>query len=272
MINLKEYIVTLMAMFLSLGIGILVGTSITDSVVVEQQKNMIEELENRYYQALDDMEELARDLGDRESLLSLYDRAAQELLPRESLEGLVDREVAVISLDYGRGMEVCDLLVQYGMRINPHIYLSRPGDEEGEVEGYLEDILSLTESLLSPAEVGDGSVGAGDGGGAGDLYREPVAAFYERPLNPEVFLLVLGGVSLEDGADDFLEGIFTILAPKKVVILEDYFLQGTGIAAVAGEGSRVIDYIDTGPGRAALLALLTGREVRPLKPGGPEDD
>ncbi len=259
MINLKEYIVTLMAMFLSLGIGILVGTSLAGSVVVEQQKIAIEQLEYRYYQALQEVADLDRDLGERDALLSLYDRAAEELLPGESLEDLEGLEVAVISLDYRRGREICDFLSRFGLKVNPHIHLTETveaGAGEGgpELEGALEEILGLAKRLL------------GEGEPPGDYGPGRAAADYGGAVEPEAILLVLGGISLEERAGAFLEGVLALAGPGRLVVLEDYFLPGTPIAAGAGDRVRVIDYIDTAPGRMALLSLLSGRELKPLKP------
>ncbi|MEO1064895.1 MAG: copper transporter [Actinomycetota bacterium] len=57
MINLRYHIVSIVAVFLALGIGIAMGTSFIDGVIVERLESSLEELEN---QRDEDAEELAR--------------------------------------------------------------------------------------------------------------------------------------------------------------------------------------------------------------------
>jgi hypothetical protein len=254
MINLKEYIVTLMAMFLSLGIGILVGTSITGSVVVEQQKHLIEQLENRYYQALKDLEELNLDVSRRDDLLRLYDLTAESLLPRETLESLKGREVALISLDWARGREVGDFLLRYEVKPNPHIYLPEGlVGSDGAPGEALQEILVLVRHLLQGGEVpGNLKYAVADPG---------------DPARPEDFLLVLGGIAQTAGVERFLAELLGESGVARWTILEDFFRPDFSSGSREAEGLGVIDYIDTAAGKAALLLHLAGRaEAAPLKP------
>jgi len=253
-INLKEYIVTLMAMFLSLGIGILVGTSITGSVVVEQQKHLIEQLENRYFQALKDMEEITRDVSRRDALLHLYNQTAEELLTRETLEGLEGREVALISLDLARGREVGDFLLRFGLQVNPHIYLTGGLDGAGGApDEALQEVLVLARHLLQ--------------GGEAPKNLKYAAAEPGDSARPGDLLLVLGGISPSEEVGRLLTGLLVEPGLLRLTLLEDFFLPGGGLEGQGTEGAGVIDYIDTAAGKAALLLLLSGRgEAAPLKP------
>jgi hypothetical protein len=256
-INIKEYIVTLVAMFLSLGIGIMVGTSITESVVVEQQKNIIEQLESRYYSTLTDLEELHQARQSQESLLQLYDQAAHQLVYMDEFSSLAGREVAVFSLDTPRGLEICDFLRDHGLKVNPHIYSDGSLTPEGvEVsENAIKEVFTLARQLLA-------------GGTSVVLPQSRYAGLtYEGPLNPQAFLVVAGGVPLSPGQGRLVQDLLQGFPAEKLIVLEDFFLKDSLLEALTDQGIRGIDYIDTAAGKIALLALLRGSEgISALKP------
>jgi hypothetical protein len=263
MINLKEYIVTLVAMFLSLGIGIMVGTSITESVVVEQQKNIIEQLESRYYSSLQDLEELHQARQSQESLLELYDQATHQLVYMDEFESLVGREVAVFSLDTPRGLEVSDFLKGHGLKVNPHIYSDGvPAPEGAKVsENAIKEVFTLARQLL----LRETSV---------ILPQSRYAGLtYEGPLKPEAFVVVAGGVPLSTSQSQLVREMLEGFPDDKIIILEDYFLENSLLESFTGQRIRGIDYIDTAAGKIALLALLQGSEgisaLKPLLKGQP---
>lgn len=257
MINLKEYIVTLVAMFLSLGIGIMVGTSITESVVVEQQKNIIEQLESRYYTSLQDLEELHQARQSQESLLQLYDQATHQLVHMDEFESLVGREVAVFSLDTPRGLEVSDFLKEHGLKVNPHIYSDGvPNPEGAKVSEYaIKEVFTLARQLL----LSEASV---------ILPQSRYAGLtYEEPFKPEAFVVVAGGVPLSTSQCRLVKEMLEGFPDEKVIILEDFFLEKSLLESFTGQRIRGIDYIDTAAGKIALLALLQGSErISALKP------
>jgi len=45
MYHRRDFIITIISIFLALGIGILVGTALSDNIIVQQQKEVVEQLE-----------------------------------------------------------------------------------------------------------------------------------------------------------------------------------------------------------------------------------
>lgn len=263
MINVKEYIVTLMAMFLSLGIGIMVGTSFTESVVVEQQKNVIEQLESRYYASLQDMEEMNQAKQYQDSLLQLYDTAVNQLVFIDEFNTLAGREVALFSLDTPRGLEISHFLADHGLKVNPHIYSDGLLNPEGAkaCEYAIEEVFSLAHQLLAK-------------GNSVSLPQTRYAGLmYEAPLNPEAILVVTGGISLGKSQVPLLQDLAKDFPDKKIIVLEDFFLEASLLDFLTADGIQGIDYIDTAAGKIALLALLRGSEgltaLKPLLKGKP---
>ncbi len=73
MINLRYHIVSIVAVFLALGIGIAMGTSFIDGVIVERLESRLEELENQRDEDADELtrlnEALARDEADDDTFV-----------------------------------------------------------------------------------------------------------------------------------------------------------------------------------------------------------
>lgn len=97
MIDLKYHIASIVAVFLALGLGVIIGSTIVgDDLLVEQQQKMIERLEEQFYGLKDRENELLADNNYQEQLISNYENYSQALLPSVVSGRLQDRKVAVI--------------------------------------------------------------------------------------------------------------------------------------------------------------------------------
>ena len=81
MIDLRYHIASIVAVFLALALGILIGSTIvSDNLIVEQQKKMIDRLEEQFY-ALRDSEAVLTAENQRQSkIISNYENYSQTLL------------------------------------------------------------------------------------------------------------------------------------------------------------------------------------------------
>ncbi len=243
----KEYIVTLMAVFLSLGIGIMVGTLLTESIILEQQKSIIEQLERRYFDVVEENEKLVFDNEKQYAVLGIWERTVREILP-PSQYAFIGREVGIFSFDQARGEEVSAFLKKEGLKINPHIYVL-PAEENKNLVNteMVKEMFFLSKMLLN------------------ESWRAPFLDMPEKifvqskhcsPVNPQVILLVGGQSSLNNTEADLIAKYLQEMVGIEIIVLEDFFRGGVFLQESPGLEVARIDYIDTTPGKIALLALL----------------
>jgi hypothetical protein len=95
MIDLKYHIASIVAVFLALGLGVIIGSTIVgDDLLVDQQQKLIERLEEQFYTLKDRENELLEDNNYKEQLLYNYENYSQALLPAVVNGRLKDYKVA----------------------------------------------------------------------------------------------------------------------------------------------------------------------------------
>lgn len=78
MIDLKYHIASIVAVFLALGLGVIIGSTIVgDDLLVDQQQKLIERLEEQFYTLKDRENELLEDNNYKEQLLYNYENYSQ---------------------------------------------------------------------------------------------------------------------------------------------------------------------------------------------------
>lgn len=94
MINLRYHIVSIVAVFLALGIGIAMGTSFIDGVIVQQLENRVADLETDRNQAAEEVTRLTDALTESEATDAAFERAASGALFTRRLD---DAPVMIIA-------------------------------------------------------------------------------------------------------------------------------------------------------------------------------
>lgn len=97
MIDLKYHITSIVAVFLALGLGILIGSSIVgDNLLVDQQKKIIDRLEEQFYVLRDRDKKLEADNEYKDTIIRNYENYSQTVLPLLVAGRLEGYKVAVI--------------------------------------------------------------------------------------------------------------------------------------------------------------------------------
>lgn len=97
MIDLKYHIASIVAVFLALGLGILIGTTIVgDDIFIEQQKKLLERLEEQFGLFKDREAQLVEDNNFKDDVISNYENYTQALLPFLVDNRLKDERVAIV--------------------------------------------------------------------------------------------------------------------------------------------------------------------------------
>ncbi len=225
----------------------MVGTSLTENIILEQQKNIIEQLERRYFAIVEENERLLADNEKQDAVLDIWEKTVREIFPppRHTFAG---KEIGIFSFDQVRGEEVSVFLKKEGLKINPHIYVLTVEENKNLVNTEMvREMFSLGKILLNESW-------------AAPFLDMPEKLFvqgeYSSPVNPQVVLLVGGQSFLNNAEADLIANYLQEMVGVKIIVLEDFFRRGVFLQELPDLEVARIDYIDTTPGKIALLALL----------------
>lgn len=97
MIDLKYHITSIIGVFLALGLGILIGSTIVgDNLLVDQQKKMIDRLEEQFYTLRESENELVTAGKYKDQIILNYENYSQALLPTLVKEHLAGYKIAIV--------------------------------------------------------------------------------------------------------------------------------------------------------------------------------
>lgn len=97
MIDLRYHIASLVGIFLALGLGILIGSTIVgDNLLVDQQKKMIDRLEQQFYSLRERENDLVETNNYKDQIIANYENYSQALLPPLVKEHLVGYKIALV--------------------------------------------------------------------------------------------------------------------------------------------------------------------------------
>ncbi|MDD2620922.1 MAG: copper transporter [Syntrophomonadaceae bacterium] len=97
MIDLRYHIASLVGIFLALGLGILIGSTIVgDNLLVDQQKKMIDRLEQQFYSLRERENDLVTVNNYNDQIIANYENYSQTLLPSLVKEHLVDYKIGMV--------------------------------------------------------------------------------------------------------------------------------------------------------------------------------
>jgi hypothetical protein len=286
MINLRYHIVSLTAVFLALGLGILTGTTVIDQEVVKGLR-----ANTRALQA--DLDEMRTQIGDLDRQVDLYEGFADAVVP-PLLQGiLAGRAVVVLSDEQTSGdliRAIADTVTLAGAKRPARIGLTdRWTLEQPATSQQLANILGTTttarEDLISEAatRIAERIAGSGDPRAQGDLLNAledsgfidvddlPQAGAF--PAANAVVVVVTSGA---DGAVPDEDGFFMPLlrrlsAARVVGVAEAMGVPRSLAEKVRGDRALsravcTIDHLDTVAGRLSLAYAL--RDVTLGRPAG----
>jgi hypothetical protein len=132
-IDLRYHVVTLVAVFLALGLGIILGINLGKSVNLEVD-DQITRLEQTYQKIREDQKTLQAELQSKNSMLETADQFQQAILPNLILNRLLGKRIAIIrtndSIDFKYTKSLVDLLRQAGAEVTSVTTFLKPLDLE----------------------------------------------------------------------------------------------------------------------------------------------
>ncbi|HHV34493.1 MAG TPA: copper transporter [Syntrophomonadaceae bacterium] len=270
-IDIKYHIASLTAVFLALGIGILIGTSMIGSdTITKQQKNMIDGIEKEFTILREENKQNTDALLQAQDVMlnqQQFNQAVMPLLVRNKLQG---RKIALVDVNYNRdhdglanvlrssGADVqsitaVNLAVLKDQNISKQTAGMLGKSKDADPEKYLSDLARLTAEAIASGENND-LVRFLD-----DNNVVKISGVYGPPLQD---VILIGGTEKKD--EDYFKKF-------DQVMIKDWKKAGLNVYGVEDSDTAVsymryyqsarlttVDNIDTVYGQVSLVMAMYG--------------
>ncbi|WP_213997344.1 copper transporter [Tepidanaerobacter syntrophicus] len=272
LINIKYLVITVISIFLALGIGILVGVQMdSEEIIVEQQEITLQKMEEKFSELNQTNEELKNQIQKLSDANQLSETYIKNIFPDYIKGKLAGMHVVVVetSGDYvytemrqalkAAGADVVSISFDNDKLFN------MTEEDESELMAYFK--LTSKENII-PAIVKNVSDAA-----YGKANKENVAFLIEKGIlyvsgnleTPANYVVIAGGSSRDEG-DNRYEAIDIPLIRE----LKKYSLPVIGVETTDAKISYIemykkqnistVDNVDTVIGQTSLILVMTGKE------------
>lgn len=272
MIDLRYHIASIVAVFLALGLGVLIGSTIVgDNLIVDQQKKMLDRLETQFYVLREKETELIEDNEYQKKIIADYENYSQLLLPalvKERLSGYNAAIVVAGSQDIPAGM--LNALSVAGVNVvSKTVVLANLSLDDSELCARLIDFYGLDaeadrDSLRNYIAVSAASIimNQGDAGTLAFLEENELVKFNgDNTIMPNG-LIVLGGSNNLDTffANSFDQALidYVLNTGCKVFGVESSEVRYSYMETYQKKNISTIDDIDLSPGQISLVFAMEG--------------
>jgi hypothetical protein len=272
MIDLKYHIASIVAVFLALGLGVLIGSTIVgDDLLVDQQQKMIERLEEQFYGLKDREAELIAENDYKEQLISNYENYSQALLPAVVSDRLEDYRVAVIvtgDSEIPAGM-INALSMAGAQVVSKTVLLSNMKLEDEETEQRLREYYGLSENDSKAGirqQIADSVAGIvmnrGEEGLVSFLQQNNLVKFSGSNDLSVNGIVIVGGANNFSNCfvDDFDSRLIEnfIRQEMKVYGVEGVQANYSYIGIFQQYNISTVDNVDKSPGQVSLILAMEG--------------
>ncbi len=272
LINIKYLVITVISIFLALGIGILVGVQMdSGEIIVEQQEITLQKMEQKFNELNQTNEELKNQIQELSAASQLNETYMKNIFPDYIKGKLAEMHVVVVetSGDYVY-TEMRQALKTAGADV---ISISFDNDKlfnmtEEEQSEVMTHFKLTTEENIIPTIIKKVSEAA-----CGKASKEDLAFLIEKGIlyvngnleNPANYVVIAGGSSRDEG-DNRYEAVDIPLIRE----LKKYSLPVIGVETTDAKISYMeiykkqnistVDNVDTIIGQTSLILVMTGKE------------
>lgn len=276
-IDIRYHIASLAAVFLALGLGILVGTAaLGERVLVRQQSQLIERLESDVSRLTSERQDQLRELGEVREDLRQAERFERAVVPVLVADRLYGKQVAVLRLNPGSEPRAADelsaVLRRAGAEVTTSItFLEEPAAMDATQREGVAKILGIADPASEnlPLETLRGMARELARGTptllTSYLMDSQVVAVTAGSKAPAQMAVIVGGAALETRA----EAVRTLDLPLidalrsvgiAVAVVETTDVPTSLIKHYRSKGVLTVDNVDTPAGQVALvMGLASGR-------------
>lgn len=272
MIDLRYHIASIVAVFLALGLGILIGSTIVgDNVLVDQQKKVIDRLEEQFETLRTREAELTTESDNKTSIINKYENYSQAMMPILVKDQLKNYQVALVvcgDSDVPAGLQnalsVAGAKLVSKTAVLANMKLDNSKQRDALLNYYNLDTKTSPDTLRRniAASVGTVITGKGDPDLIALLQKNDLVKFNGNTNIPVDGVIIVGGANNLSAyfADSFDRGLIS-------------YLNGQGVKSFGVETSRVtyscmenyqkenistVDDVDFSPGQVSLILAMAG--------------
>lgn len=272
MVDLKYHIASIVAVFLALGIGILIGSTIVgDDLLVDQQKKVIDRLEQQFDDLRTQEDQLTAENENKTIIITKYENYSQVIQPLIIKDHLKDYKVALVvcgDSDVPAGLQ--SSLNTAGARlVSKTVILANMKLDDSKLRTSLLDYYQLdaktSEDTLRrsiAASVGAVITGQGDDAMIKYLQDNGLVKFTFNTAEPVNQVILLGGANSLGSyfADSFDRGLIAYLSEQGVKSfgVETSRITYSCMENYQKENISTIDDIDLSPGQVSLILAMGG--------------
>lgn len=273
MIDLRYHIASIIAVFLALGLGVLIGSTIVgDDLLVDQQKKLLDRLEEQFVLIKDREAQLVLENGYKDEIISNYENYSQALLPPLVKNRLADEKLAIVvtgNIDLPSGL-INSITIAGAQVASKTVILSNLNLNDNDISKKLIDYYNI-QTTEEPQEMLRkyiaGSVAAvllnqGDQGIIEFLQENELINFTGDFNTPITGVIIVGGTNSLDAhfASSFDQSLIENLAGNgiKVFGVEKSQVEYSYMEYYQQNNITTIDNIDLSPGQIALVYAMEG--------------
>ncbi|NLB89358.1 MAG: copper transporter [Syntrophomonadaceae bacterium] len=273
MIDIRYHIASIVAVFLALGLGVLIGSTIVgDDLLVNQQKKLLDRLEEQFTLFREREEQLVLENNYKDQIISNYENYSQALLPPLVKDKLADEVLAIVvtgNTDIPSGL-VNSISIAGAQVASKTIVLSNLNLADNEINHKLIDYYNLEPSETNPDLLRQyiaGSVAAvlldqGDQGIIEFLQENDLINFTGNFSTPITGVIIVGGTnSLETHfAKSFDQSLIEHLLDNGIRVfgVEGSQVEYSYMTDYQQNNITTIDNIDLSPGQISLVFAIEG--------------
>ncbi|HWP95891.1 MAG TPA: copper transporter [Syntrophomonadaceae bacterium] len=272
MIDLRYHITSIVAVFLALGLGVLIGSTIVgNNVLVDQQKKMIDSLDQQFYSLRERENDLVAEDNFKQTVINNYENFSQTLQPLLLKDRLANFKVAVVvSGDSEIPAGMLNALSLSGASVVSNTVLL-PGMSFGDAslreqvaKYYQMDAQSAPDILRHriAEDVAATIANSGDQTNLAMLQKKNLVKYSGETKTPADAVILVGGVNnlANFFAQSFDQGLVDGLNQKglRVFGVENSTANYSYMEEYQKNNISTVDNIEMSPGQLSLIFSLAG--------------
>ena len=250
MVKLKDHIISLVAVFMALGIGILIGSGMSDDLLIKQQRLTIEQMTTDFRMMRDERMELESQVEMLNRDLHYWEQYQEAVYPR-LVTGILQKKIAVVSHGTEKPEEFIKILENADVDLTGTIHVNTK-QEWSDSEGMLAGALFSLMTGIYPAEHDNILLDT-------MVMAEKVQIQFNEQDSPEYVILYVG--DRENTNLHFVLTLSRLLVDSglSVAVVETSEIQDSILGSLKGLDISTIDNADTVFGQVSLIAVLQGQ-------------
>jgi len=248
--RMRDHVISLVAVFLALGLGIIIGTSISENMLVTQQRLLIEQMTENYRSLHEERLQLKAQLQSLTRDLYLWEKFQESLYPSLVKDTLKEKKIAIICHGSSIPQGVISLLQDAGAMLCNVISIEETSALSGKTSG-LGKILAFMLTQKEMSEEMNNQLRT-------FLERQEVQIEKGAQERPETVLLFCGEQEQIDRKLVKELAVFLHGEAITVIGLEQSDVKKSCLGELKALGISTIDNVETIFGQYSLLSVLRG--------------